>query len=133
MTANPAAFRERTLARLRGEVPAAAAKPAPVTHKQKLNKVRNDQRQKALTPWQWRKAVEHWGRVCVYCGKEAKKLQKEHFWPIELGGTLERWNVVPACQKCNNGKGSRSPLEWMVEKGWLVRYVEIAGYLEGLR
>jgi 5-methylcytosine-specific restriction endonuclease McrA len=132
---DPSAFRARALARLLGEAPAAAPKALTPgrAHKQRLNKVRNDQRQRALTPWAWARVQADWGHVCVYCGKEAKQLHREHFVPVEQGGTLEAWNVVPACQKCNNAKATRDPLEWMTDKGWLVRYVQIKNYLDGKR
>src|SRR4051812_11604534 len=126
--ADPAAFRARALARLRGETV-----PAPEqTHKQALNAVRNGQRRRALTPWQWKKCLKDWGGRCAYCGRGDRVLHREHFVPVALGGTLKKDNIVPACQSCNNTKKDRDPMEWLAAQGQMVRYLEICAYLKGL-
>ncbi len=133
---DPAAFRARTLARLRGEAPAEAVAVSEARKAINLrNTVRNAQRRKKLTPRQWKSALDRWGHKCVYCGRPVadKVANKDHFVPLHRGGTLEVHNVVPACPTCNRKKHDTEPLEYMVGIGRLVAYVEIANHLETLR
>ena len=49
------------------------------------------------------------GHLCMYCGRSFKDhdLTRDHIIPTSTGGK-DRWtNVVCACKKCNNFKGSR--------------------------
>jgi len=114
----------------------APALPQAKAAKRERNTVRNGQRRRALTAWQWRSVLERWGHKCVYCGRVVadKEMNRDHFVPIRLGGTLAKGNVVPACAKCNRVKHDTEPLEYMVglEHG-LARYAEIVNALEGLR
>lgn len=133
---DPAGFRARALARLQG---GAAIEPVAVSEARKAinlrNTIRNAGRRKKLTVRQWKSALEHYGHRCVYCGRPvaAKTVNKDHFVPLHLGGTLEAHNVVPACPKCNRQKHDMHPLEFMVDRGRLVQYVEISNHLETLR
>ena len=57
----------------------------------------------------WRRAIkEHFNCQCVYCGNtyEINELTLDHVKPRCRGGEDLTTNVVPACQKCNQGKGS---------------------------
>ncbi|MDR9432600.1 MAG: HNH endonuclease [Spiribacter sp.] len=49
--------------------------------------------------------------LCLYCGesRRAKDLSRDHVKPISRGGEDLWTNVVTACKRCNNLKGSRSP------------------------
>ena len=63
----------------------------------------------------WRRAIkEHFDCQCVYCGKnyELHELTLDHVKPRCRGGEDLTTNVVPACQKCNQGKGSSNWKEW---------------------
>ena len=63
----------------------------------------------------WRRAIkEHFDCQCVYCGKnyELHELTLDHVKPRCRGGEDLTTNVVPACQKCNQGKGSSHWLGW---------------------
>lgn len=44
---------------------------------------------------------------CHYCDAKASSL--DHNIPQSLGGPYARWNIVPACISCNNGKSNRMP------------------------
>jgi 5-methylcytosine-specific restriction endonuclease McrA len=133
--ADPAAFRARTLARLRGEV----ALPAGPVHddatalgrKRNRNTKRNAQRRKSITPWQWKRALKRWGEACVYCGKSGLALEKEHFIPLALGGTLSVKNIVPSCLPCNRRKFDTPPDVFMADQP--ERYAEIVEWLKGAR
>lgn len=37
--------------------------------------------------------------------------------PKARGGTDDRWNLMPACQPCNNSKHDLDPIEWMKAVG----------------
>lgn len=48
---------------------------------------------------------------CQYCGKTNPPLTLDHIIPKSRGGS-ESWdNLITACVKCNNRKGSRTPEE----------------------
>lgn len=133
MTADPVGFRERALARLSGALQTPEPVHDPGTalgRKRNRNTVRNAQRQRAITPNEWKRTVAHFGGRCVYCGEAADLLEKEHFVPLALGGTLARDNIVPACRRCNRQKRDTPPQVFMAlnPNG----YAEIVAYLEGL-
>ncbi len=46
--------------------------------------------------------------LCHYCGT-ARGATLDHIVPALYGGVYMFWNLVPACQKCNNAKGSDWP------------------------
>lgn len=55
---------------------------------------------------------------CAYCGKpegraDIDKLDKDHLVALSKGGKTTRGNIVPACRKCNRGRGSAEALEWL--------------------
>ena len=51
-----------------------------------------------------------WSYACAYCGNSADTL--DHVRPRHKGGTTTTFNLVPACKRCNLGKGSTQWLEW---------------------
>ena len=64
----------------------------------------------------WRRAIkEHFNCTCVYCGKpyELQELTLDHVRPKTFGGKDITSNLVPACVKCNQAKGSNNWLSWM--------------------
>ena len=64
----------------------------------------------------WRRAIkEHFNCTCVYCGEtyELSELTLDHVHPKTLGGEDITSNLVPACVKCNQAKGSNNWLSWM--------------------
>ena len=67
----------------------------------------------------WRRAIkEHFNCTCVYCGEsyELHELTLDHVRPKSLGGEDLTSNLVPACHKCNQDKGSNHWLQWMRDK-----------------
>ena len=68
----------------------------------------------------WRRAIkEHFNCTCVYCGKtyELQELTLDHVRPKIFGGKDITSNLVPACVKCNQDKGStKNWLSWMRDK-----------------
>ena len=64
----------------------------------------------------WRRAIkEHFNCQCVYCGEtyDPKELTLDHVHPKTFGGKDITSNLVPACVKCNQDKGSNNWLSWM--------------------
>ncbi len=49
--------------------------------------------------------------LCLYCGEQFfdAELSRDHVKPLSQGGQDIWTNVVTACKRCNNHKGSRSP------------------------
>ncbi|QKK01756.1 MAG: HNH endonuclease [Pseudomonadota bacterium] len=49
--------------------------------------------------------------LCLYCGDQFpdRQLSRDHVQPLALGGEDDWANVVTACKRCNNHKGSRTP------------------------
>lgn len=48
--------------------------------------------------------------VCQYCGS-TKQLTIDHIVPLSKGGKHTWDNVVTACERCNQRKGDRTPLQ----------------------
>ena len=48
---------------------------------------------------------------CVYCGKssieDGVRLQIEHIYPINRGGSADTFNIVTSCSVCNGQKSDR--------------------------
>lgn len=64
----------------------------------------------------WRRSIkEHFGCTCVYCGEtyELHELTLDHVQPRTYGGKNITSNLVPACLKCNQDKGSNEWKTWM--------------------
>ena len=51
--------------------------------------------------------------ICLYCGNQFRHsdLSRDHVKPLSQGGVDTWTNVVTACKRCNNHKGSRTPEE----------------------
>jgi len=67
----------------------------------------------------WRRSIKlHFGCTCVYCGEtyELHELTLDHVHPRSLGGEDVNTNVVPACTRCNQDKGSNHWQSWMRAK-----------------
>ena len=67
----------------------------------------------------WRRSIkEHFDHTCIYCGKtyDLSQLSIDHVHPRSRGGQDVATNVVCACTRCNQEKGSANVLDWMREK-----------------
>lgn len=51
------------------------------------------------------------GHKCMYCGSTSYSLTVDHIMPKSRGGEDSWENLVSACLKCNNKKGSNTPDE----------------------
>ena len=58
----------------------------------------------------WRRSIkEHFDCTCAYCGEtyDINELTLDHVVPRSFGGEDLSSNLVPACRKCNQEKGSQ--------------------------
>ena len=63
----------------------------------------------------WRKAIKEANNYeCIYCGQKHHEhdLTIDHVHPRSSGGANSIGNVVPACRRCNQSKGSTNWIEW---------------------
>ena len=65
----------------------------------------------------WKDAMLHFRGACAFCGKpegrsKKDKLDRDHLVAISRGGKTVRNNIVPACPKCNRGRGNKLWQEW---------------------
>jgi len=65
-----------------------------------------------VTRAEWLEIREFFGGRCAYCLQPANSI--DHVVPIARGGRHDPSNVVPACMKCNQQKGPRTPLQWLL-------------------
>lgn len=69
-----------------------------------------------VSPAEWRALVNHFGGCCAYCGNTGCEI--DHIVPISKGGRDELANVLPACRRCNAGKGSKTVEIWLSKNGF---------------
>lgn len=65
----------------------------------------------------WKDVMVYFHGSCAFCGKpegraKADKLDRDHLIPCSKGGKTTRDNVIPACRKCNRGRGNADFEEW---------------------
>ena len=64
-----------------------------------------------FTGAEWVELVTHYQYVCGYCGGPGP-LQADHRVPLCRGGTNYIENIIPACARCNQRKGSETEAEF---------------------
>lgn len=65
-----------------------------------------------LTTVQWRWVLFAYDYRCAYCNASDVLLTQDHVVPLCRGGSHTASNVVPACEPCNYGKGTKLVEEW---------------------
>ena len=65
----------------------------------------------------WKECMLFFRASCAYCGAKegraaADKLDRDHLVPISQGGHTVKYNIVPACRKCNRGRGNKEWRAW---------------------
>lgn len=55
-----------------------------------------------------------WGNRCAYCLKKigAHNITRDHFIPRSKKGQNHKFNLVPACDRCNTAKCNNHPNKW---------------------
>lgn len=69
-----------------------------------------------LTAVEWEECLAFFGHRCAYCGTGNRPLQREHFIPAFAGGGYTADNIIPACGRCNDSKGTREFEVWYPEQ-----------------
>lgn len=98
-----------------------------------------------FTDQDWRAALDYWNHRCAVCGRAADEdviIARDHWYPLSrIGcpGTIPS-NVVPLCHGldgCNNLKGNREPLGWLVQtlgrEAGMEKWNEIQAFFEWVR
>ncbi|MBJ7328191.1 MAG: HNH endonuclease [Chthoniobacterales bacterium] len=57
------------------------------------------------TKEEWGALVKSCGAICVKCGIDGRKVEKDHIIPVYQGGSDSIENIQPLCAWCNAGKG----------------------------
>jgi 5-methylcytosine-specific restriction endonuclease McrA len=60
------------------------------------------------------KMRKHWDGLCSYCGERTPHLTGDHVIPRSHHGVTRISNIVPACGACNNAKGDKSLLMFLL-------------------
>lgn len=79
--------------------------------KRRALKYNNTPISEMLTSTEWLAILAEAAGHCHYCGEEAK-LTLDHVIPLSRGGKHSKNNVVPACQRCNFAKHTKTLEEW---------------------
>lgn len=86
----------------------------------------------------WRDAMIHFRGACAFCGKpegraRRDKLDRDHLVALSRGGKTVRCNIVPACTRCNRGRGNRFWQEWFNEQPFytMQREIKLVQWQEG--
>ena len=58
-------------------------------------------------------------KQCYWCAVDcADHYHVDHVMPLSKGGRHEAYNLVVACQPCNQRKSAKHPLQWLAELGY---------------
>jgi 5-methylcytosine-specific restriction endonuclease McrA len=60
------------------------------------------------------RVFDHFNNECAYCGKPAEGI--DHIIPRHKKGDNSQSNLVAACLKCNQGKGTKAVENWYTEE-----------------
>ena len=53
---------------------------------------------------------------CFWCNQPfSKRFHVDHVMPLSRGGSNTAGNIVLACAPCNHSKGSKPPIQWILE------------------
>jgi 5-methylcytosine-specific restriction endonuclease McrA len=69
---------------------------------------------KAYRQIRWNWLLKEWNGRCAYCG--GVPTTEDHIIPRSKGGKDAWWNVIPACQPCNQAKRDMSLREFLEDK-----------------
>jgi 5-methylcytosine-specific restriction endonuclease McrA len=56
--------------------------------------------------------IDRDGRICRYCGDEAKKIHIDHIVPVYSGGSDDPENLCVSCAECNLAKSKMTVAEF---------------------
>ena len=90
--------------------------------KSHLQKERLKAKQLRSTKW-WQQKLQE--GVCYYCQKtfSVEQLTMDHKLPLARGGLSSKSNIVVSCQKCNTKKGTKTSVDFVLEKNKIHSYL----------
>ncbi|MBU0495065.1 MAG: HNH endonuclease [Chloroflexi bacterium] len=62
----------------------------------------------SYTAAQWQALCDHYGNICLWCGRDDRPLFVDHVIPISRGGSSDISNLQCLCGPCNSAKGDKS-------------------------
>src|SRR5882757_9317979 len=65
--------------------------------------------------WVWLMTLTAHGGVCVYC-TSGPSTTLDHEAPVADNGADTWWNFLPSCKPCNDWKGKRTAMEWLIDQ-----------------
>ncbi|MBV7246384.1 HNH endonuclease [Streptomyces sp. MW-W600-10] len=65
--------------------------------------------------WVWLMALTANNGLCAYCTL-SPSTTLDHEAPIADNGADVWWNFLPACKPCNNWKGKRTAVRWLIDQ-----------------
>ncbi|WP_158685017.1 HNH endonuclease [Streptomyces sp. LaPpAH-108] len=65
--------------------------------------------------WVWLMTLTSNQGLCVYCAV-APSTTLDHEEPVADNGADVWWNFLPACKPCNDWKGKRTAMEWLIDQ-----------------
>ena len=83
--------------------------------KSHLQKERLKAKQLRSTKW-WKQKLQE--GICYYCQKTftTDELTMDHKLPLARGGCSSKSNIVVSCQYCNIKKGTKTSVDFVLEK-----------------
>src|SRR5579864_384976 len=96
--------------------------PDHVKAKKQRYRARKNELPDTLTGQEARYCRNYWDNRCAVCGRAVglwNTIALDHWIPVTRDGGTVATNIIPLCQGldgCNNSKGNRDPLEWLVWK-----------------
>jgi 5-methylcytosine-specific restriction endonuclease McrA len=98
--------------------------PKILTHRERLDAQRPAERQQLYRRFRLKVIQDHFrnkffeifGDRCFKCDSTDEVLQIDHHIPMVLGGHLVPGNLVALCERCNNKKSDKHPVEFYSAK-----------------
>ena len=90
--------------------------------KSNIQRERLKAKQLRSTKW-WKQKLEE--GICYYCQKtfSADQLTMDHKLPLARGGFSSKSNIVVSCQNCNTKKGTKTSVDFVLEKSKIHSYL----------
>lgn len=63
----------------------------------------------------WEDCLKYFSNECAYCGSK-HDITQDHVVPVSNSGKYEKYNIIPACRKCNSMKCNSEMLTWFRNK-----------------
>lgn len=105
------AYRDRKNALNRLHYHSSSAPSAQAAYWANKNHARRARLQGSFTEKDVRDSFAFFNDSCAYCGATGK-LTVDHIIPVSRFGANKRYNIVPACTRCNSSKCDHDIIEW---------------------